>query len=114
MSKKLSKKLKSQKNNKKSYFKNLSFVDDGECQKNIIHYHHPKNYEYYGIFPFIINYEEANKIIFNNLLSENNGLSIKEWLEQYNILKHNCKTLSKMFLEDNIHPYNNNGSYLIL
>lgn len=95
MSKKLSKKLKSQKNNKKSYFKNLSFLDDGECQKNIIHYHHPKNYEYYGIFPFIINYEEANKIIFNNLLSENNGLSIKEWLEQYNILKHNCKTLSK-------------------
>ena len=38
MSKKLSKKLKSQKNNKKSYFKNLSFVDDGECQKNIINY----------------------------------------------------------------------------
>jgi hypothetical protein len=92
MSKKV---IKSQKNGKKSYFKNLSFVNNGDCGKNIIHYHHPKNYDYYGVFPFIINYEEANKLIFNNLLSENNGLSIREWLEKYNILipKYNKKSL---------------------
>ena len=96
MLKNLSKKvIKSKKNNKKSYFKNLSFLDEGECNKNIIHYHHPKNYEYYGIFPFIINYDEANKLIFNKLLSENNGLSLKDWFRQYNILEQKCHLKNK-------------------
>ncbi len=75
---------------KKKYFKNLNFPEKSECIKKIFEYHHPQNQNYTAIFPFIINYNEANKEIFNNLLSENTGLNINEWLEQNHILSGQC------------------------
>jgi hypothetical protein len=62
----------------------LNFDDkkNKEClQKNIV-FQHPKNNKYQAVFPFIIDYNEATNNIFNNLLSDNNGIHIDDWLKK--------------------------------
>lgn len=65
---------------KKKYYQNLSHKYQTDCFKHIIQYQHPKG-KYYAIFPFVINHDEAHKLIFDNILPENSGLSLKDWLK---------------------------------
>jgi hypothetical protein len=94
---------KSQKNNIKKYFKNLSFDNESDCSKKILYYHYPQNPNYYGIFPFVTDYYEANNMIFKNLLSENNGLCLEEWFEQSHILSGECSNESSEKTKEGTH-----------
>jgi hypothetical protein len=75
----------------KKYFKHLSHNTQLECSAKVSYYQHPQNTTYSAVFPFIIDYNEAQKKIFNNLLPESTGLTIEEWLEENHILSGKCK-----------------------
>ena len=69
----------------KKYYKNLNFNKQDECIKKTENniFQHPKNPNYKAVFPFIIDYNEANNTIFNNILSDDNGLTIDKWIERF-------------------------------
>ncbi len=74
----------------KKYFKNLSHNTQSECNNKVTYYQHPQSNSYSAIFPFIVDYNEAQKKIFNDLLPESTGLTIEEWLEENHILSGKC------------------------
>ena len=87
-----SSKTKNKKKDKKllKYYDYLNFKNDLDCQKKQLYYNHPDNKNLNAVFPFILDYNEANEKIFNILLPQNTGLTIDEWLGQYGIITRKC------------------------
>jgi hypothetical protein len=77
----------------KKYYRDLLFDKKQDCIKKVNYYTHPKNDKLQAVFPFIINYDEANNTIFRDLLEENTGININDWLLiNKKKDKHNSKT----------------------
>jgi len=84
-----SKSNKSQKQTKKKgkpYYKNLNHQYRSDCLKGLINYTHPTNAKLKAVFPFITNYDEVTRVIYNNILPDDTGLTVKQWLYHSGII----------------------------
>ena len=64
----------------KKYYQKLDHSHRSDCLHNLVSYQHPTNPKLRAIFPFIINYDEVNRTIYKNLLSDETGINVKSWL----------------------------------
>lgn len=69
----------------KSYYKNLNYKYPSDCLRKTVIYKHPSNPKLKAIFPFITNYDEVTKMIYNNILPDDTGLTVKQWINHHNI-----------------------------
>ena len=76
------------------HFDKLNHKSELECLENQNTYQHPEHPKLKAIFPFITSYEEVNRIIYSNVLSDHTGIPVKQMINQVKNIKSIEKDLS--------------------